>query len=123
MSRATITDTGADRVMLRTDYNPRWKDEFLRTIPRSSREWTGARWSVHRDCLPRLEALCRRHFDHVERSGRGHSATFSGTTWCRATAADRAAARPSGCAGAAIARCIAAGATRSWPRNTTRPGC
>jgi len=27
---------------------------------------SGAGWFVHRDCLPRIEACCRRHFDDVE---------------------------------------------------------
>lgn len=66
MSRATITDTGHAEVVLRTTRNPRFHDDFLRTIPRNSRRWTGRRWFVNRECLPRLEALCRRHFDHVE---------------------------------------------------------
>ena len=66
MSRATITDTGQPELILRTTKNPRFVDEFLRAIPRRSRRWSGARWFVHRECLPRLEAICRRHFGHVE---------------------------------------------------------
>ena len=68
MSRATITDNGHPEVILRTTRNPRFVDDFYRTIPRRSRRWSrgGARWFVHRDCLARLVALCGRHFDTVE---------------------------------------------------------
>ena len=66
MSRATITDTGHAELILRTTKNPSFVDEFKTAIPRRSRRWSGARWFVHRDCLPRLEAICRRHFDDVE---------------------------------------------------------
>lgn len=65
---AFLTEKAGGWWILRVPYNARFRDELVRTIPSSSRDYKpeSKRWFVHEDCVPRVEAICRRHFNNVQ---------------------------------------------------------